>query len=42
VRCGLRDRSDGQVELACPSDVEAWFFECGVRAADLVRALSTR
>jgi pimeloyl-ACP methyl ester carboxylesterase len=31
VRWGFRDRSDGQVELACPREVEAWFFECGTR-----------
>ena len=31
VRWGFRDRSDGQVELACPPEVEAWFFECGTR-----------
>jgi pimeloyl-ACP methyl ester carboxylesterase len=31
VRWGFRDRSDGQVELACPPEVEAWFFECGAR-----------
>jgi len=31
VRWGFRDRSDGQVELACPPEVEAWFFECGMR-----------
>jgi len=29
VRHGFRDRPDGQVELACPPDVEAWFFEGG-------------
>lgn len=27
VRWGFRDRPDGQVELACPPEVEAWFFE---------------
>jgi pimeloyl-ACP methyl ester carboxylesterase len=32
VQWGFRDRSDGQVELACPPEVEAWFFECGTRA----------
>ena len=31
VRWGFRDRPDGQVELACPPEVEAWFFECGTR-----------
>ena len=31
VRWGFRDRRDGQIELACPPEVEAWFFECGVR-----------
>jgi hypothetical protein len=31
VRWGFRDRSDGQIELACPPEVEAWFFECGTR-----------
>ena len=31
VRWGFRDRPDGQVELACPPEVEAWFFECGMR-----------
>jgi len=31
VRFGFRDRSDGQVELSCPPEVEAWFFECGTR-----------
>jgi pimeloyl-ACP methyl ester carboxylesterase len=31
VRWGFRDRPDGQVELACPPEVEAWFFECGDR-----------
>jgi pimeloyl-ACP methyl ester carboxylesterase len=31
VRWGFRDRPDGQVELSCPPDVEAWFFECGTR-----------
>ena len=31
VRFGFRDRPDGQVELSCPPDVEAWFFECGTR-----------
>jgi pimeloyl-ACP methyl ester carboxylesterase len=31
VRWGFRDRPDGQVELACPPEVEAWFFECGAR-----------
>ena len=29
VRWGFRDRPDGQVELSCPPEVEAWFFECG-------------
>jgi pimeloyl-ACP methyl ester carboxylesterase len=29
VRHGFRDRADGQVELACPPAVEAWFFEGG-------------
>jgi len=29
VRHGFRDRADGQVELACPPEVEAWFFEGG-------------
>jgi pimeloyl-ACP methyl ester carboxylesterase len=29
VRCGFRDRTDGHVELACPPEVEAWFFEGG-------------
>jgi pimeloyl-ACP methyl ester carboxylesterase len=32
VRWGFRDRPDGRVELACPPEVEAWFFECGTRA----------
>ncbi len=32
VRWGFRDRPDGQVELSCPPEVEAWFFECGTRA----------
>jgi pimeloyl-ACP methyl ester carboxylesterase len=32
VRWGFRDRPDGQVELSCPPQVEAWFFECGTRA----------
>lgn len=32
VRWGFRDRPDGQVELACPPEVEAWYFECGGRA----------
>src|SRR5690349_20434176 len=31
VRWGFRDRPDGQVELACPPEVEAWYFECGTR-----------
>jgi pimeloyl-ACP methyl ester carboxylesterase len=31
VQWGFRDRSDGRVELACPPEVEAWFFECGTR-----------
>jgi pimeloyl-ACP methyl ester carboxylesterase len=31
VEWGFRDRADGQVELACPPEVEAWFFECGTR-----------
>jgi pimeloyl-ACP methyl ester carboxylesterase len=31
VRWGFRDRADGQVELSCPPEVEAWFFECGTR-----------
>jgi pimeloyl-ACP methyl ester carboxylesterase len=31
VRWGFRDRPDGQVELSCPPEVEAWFFECGTR-----------
>jgi pimeloyl-ACP methyl ester carboxylesterase len=31
-RWGFRDRSDGQIELACPPEVEAWFFECGTRS----------
>jgi pimeloyl-ACP methyl ester carboxylesterase len=31
VRWGFRDRPDGKVELACPPEVEAWFFECGTR-----------
>ena len=31
VRWGFRDRTDGQVELSCPPEVEAWFFECGNR-----------
>jgi pimeloyl-ACP methyl ester carboxylesterase len=31
VRWGFRERPDGQVELACPPEVEAWFFECGTR-----------
>jgi hypothetical protein len=29
VRHGFHDRADGQVELACPPEVEAWFFEGG-------------
>jgi hypothetical protein len=29
VRWGFRDRPDGQVELACPPEVEAWYFEGG-------------
>jgi pimeloyl-ACP methyl ester carboxylesterase len=29
VRWGFHDRSDGQVELACPPEVEAAFFEGG-------------
>ena len=29
VRYGFRDRPDGQVELACPPEVEAWNFEAG-------------
>lgn len=32
VRWGFRDRPDGQVELSCPPEVEAWFFECGTRS----------
>jgi pimeloyl-ACP methyl ester carboxylesterase len=32
VEWGFRDRGDGDVELACPPDVEAWFFECGARS----------
>ena len=32
VRWGFRDRPDGQVELSCRPEVEAWFFECGTRA----------
>jgi pimeloyl-ACP methyl ester carboxylesterase len=31
VRWGFRDRPDGRVALACPPEVEAWFFECGTR-----------
>ena len=31
VQWGFRDRPDGQVELSCPPEVEAWFFECGTR-----------
>jgi pimeloyl-ACP methyl ester carboxylesterase len=31
VRWGFRDRPDGDVELSCPPEVEAWFFECGTR-----------
>jgi pimeloyl-ACP methyl ester carboxylesterase len=31
VRWGFRDRPDGQVELSCPPEVEAWYFECGTR-----------
>jgi pimeloyl-ACP methyl ester carboxylesterase len=31
VRWGFRDRPDGQVELSCAPEVEAWFFECGTR-----------
>ncbi len=31
VQWGFRDREDGQVELSCPPEVEAWFFECGTR-----------
>ena len=31
VQWGFVDRVDGQVELACPPEVEAWFFECGTR-----------
>jgi len=27
VRWGFRDRLDGQVELSCPPEVEAWYFE---------------
>jgi hypothetical protein len=27
VRWGFRDRADGQIELACPPEVEAWYFE---------------
>jgi pimeloyl-ACP methyl ester carboxylesterase len=27
VRWGFRDRADGQVELSCPPEVEAWYFE---------------
>ena len=41
VQWGFRDRPDGQVELACPPEVEAWFFECGTRpdgAPAVVRA----
>ena len=41
VRWGFRDRPDGQVELSCPPEVEAWFFECGTRpdgAPAVVRA----
>ena len=41
VRWGFRDRPDGQVELSCPPEVEAWFFECGDaarRSAGRVRA----
>jgi len=29
VRWGFRDRPDGTVELACPPEVEAWYFEGG-------------
>ncbi len=29
VHRGFRDRPDGHVELACPPEVEAWFFEGG-------------
>lgn len=31
VQWGFRDRPDGEVELSCPPEVEAWFFECGTR-----------
>jgi pimeloyl-ACP methyl ester carboxylesterase len=31
VQWGFRDRADGRIELACPPEVEAWFFECGTR-----------
>ena len=29
ARWGFHDRPDGQVELACPPEVEAWYFEGG-------------
>lgn len=40
VRWGFRDRPDGQVELACPPEVEAWSFEASGRADGAVRALA--
>ena len=40
VRWGFRDRPDGQVELSCPPEVEAWYFEGGVDADGGPRAFA--
>jgi pimeloyl-ACP methyl ester carboxylesterase len=37
IRWGFHDRADGQIELACPPEIEAWYFEGG-GAADGGRA----
>jgi hypothetical protein len=40
VRWGFRDRDDGQVELACPPEVEAWYFEGGAGGVGAQRAFA--
>jgi pimeloyl-ACP methyl ester carboxylesterase len=40
VRWGFRDRPDGQVELSCPPEVEAWYFEGGGDADGAPRAFA--
>jgi pimeloyl-ACP methyl ester carboxylesterase len=40
VRWGFHDRPDGQVELACAPEVEAWYFEGSGLPDGAVRALA--